>query len=50
MTAALVLLYAQPLTRMAQLSTDDVQQEDGKALVRLGEPRRLSRSRSPGCC
>ncbi|MFD6327848.1 hypothetical protein ACFWOL_34720 [Streptomyces sp. NPDC058442] len=36
--AVLVLLYAQPLTRIAQLSTGDVQHEDGEVLVRLGDP------------
>jgi site-specific recombinase XerD len=36
--AALVLLYAQPLTRIARLGTDDVQHKDGEVLVRLGAP------------
>ncbi|MFD6044368.1 hypothetical protein ACFWG7_24065 [Streptomyces koyangensis] len=36
--AALVLLYAQPLTRITQLTTDDVLQQDGEVLVRLGDP------------
>lgn len=36
--AVLVLLYAQPLTRITRLSTDDIQHEDGKVLVRLGDP------------
>lgn len=36
--AALVLLHAQPLTRIARLTTDDVLQEDGEVLVRLGDP------------
>ncbi|MDG9728749.1 hypothetical protein [Streptomyces sp. DH41] len=36
--AALVLLYAQPLTRIARLTTDDALHEDGEVLVRLGEP------------
>jgi hypothetical protein len=36
--AVLVLLCAQPLTRITRLSTDDVQYEDGKVLVRLGDP------------
>lgn len=36
--AVLVLLYAQPLTRIAQLSTGDVQHEDGEVLVRLDDP------------
>ncbi|WP_329168994.1 hypothetical protein OG709_34855 [Streptomyces sp. NBC_01267] len=36
--AALVLLYAQPLTRIARLTTDDVLHEDGEVLVRLGDP------------
>ena len=33
--AALVLLYAQPLTRIARLTTDDVLHVDGEVLVRL---------------
>jgi hypothetical protein len=36
--AVLVLLYAQPLTRIARLGTDDVQHENGEVLVRLGDP------------
>ncbi|MET9695024.1 hypothetical protein ABZY81_42760 [Streptomyces sp. NPDC006514] len=36
--ALLVLLYAQPLTRIARLGTDDVRHEDGEVLVRLGDP------------
>ncbi|MGW0538701.1 hypothetical protein [Streptomyces sp. NPDC003032] len=36
--AVLVLLYAQPLTRIAQLTIDDVLQEDDEVLVRLGDP------------
>ncbi|MGW5126965.1 hypothetical protein ACWEQ7_23555 [Streptomyces sp. NPDC004069] len=36
--AVLVLLYAQPLTRITRLSSDYVQHEDGKVLVRLGDP------------
>ncbi|AXE82637.1 hypothetical protein C5746_06640 [Streptomyces atratus] len=36
--ALLVLLYAQPLTRIARLGTDDVLHEDGEVLVRLGDP------------
>ena len=36
--AVFVLLYAQPLTRITRLSTDDIQHEDGKVLVRLGDP------------
>ncbi|MER7792789.1 hypothetical protein [Streptomyces sp. NPDC097640] len=36
--AALVLLHAQPLTRIARLGTDDVQHEDGEVLVPLGDP------------
>ncbi|TKA11014.1 site-specific integrase [Actinacidiphila oryziradicis] len=34
----LVLLYAQPLTRIIRLTTDDILQEDGEVLVRLGDP------------
>jgi site-specific recombinase XerD len=36
--AMLVLLYAQPLTRITRLGTDDVRHEDGEVLVRLGDP------------
>ncbi|MDX3249080.1 hypothetical protein [Streptomyces sp. ME18-1-4] len=36
--AVFVLLYAQPLTRITRLITDDIQHEDGKVLVRLGDP------------
>ncbi|MFE9883356.1 hypothetical protein [Streptomyces sp. NPDC005784] len=36
--AVLVLLYAQPLTRIARLGTDDVQHRDSEVLVRLGDP------------
>ncbi|MFE7779046.1 hypothetical protein ACFU5O_35270 [Streptomyces sp. NPDC057445] len=48
--AALVLLYAQPLTRIARLTIDDVLHEDGEALIRLGDRRRPSLSPLPGCC
>lgn len=37
-TAALVLLYAQPLTRIARLTIDDVLREDGEVQIRLGDP------------
>lgn len=36
--AVLVLLHAQPLTWITRLSTEDVQHEDNKVLVRLGDP------------
>ncbi|MGY1499956.1 hypothetical protein ACW4TU_25825 [Streptomyces sp. QTS52] len=36
--AVLVLLYAQPLTRIVRLTTDDILHEDGEVLVRLGDP------------
>lgn len=36
--AALVLLHAQPLTRIARLTIDDVLQEADEVLVRLGDP------------
>ncbi|MFE7113508.1 hypothetical protein ACFU98_45675 [Streptomyces sp. NPDC057575] len=48
--AALVLLYAQPLTWIARLTTDDVLHEDGEVLVRLGDPPRPSLNRLPECC
>ena len=36
--AAIVLLYAQPLTRVVRLTVDDVIQDGGQILLRLGEP------------
>jgi hypothetical protein len=36
--AAIVLLYAQPLTRIARLTLDDVIRADGEMFLRLGEP------------
>jgi hypothetical protein len=36
--AVLVLLYAQPLTRIVRLTIDDVLQKNGETLVRLGDP------------
>jgi hypothetical protein len=36
--AALVLLYAQPITRITRLTTDDVLQDDGEVVIRLGDP------------
>lgn len=40
--ALLVLLYAQPLTRIKQLTVDDIGiDEDGHALIRLGDPPTL---------
>jgi hypothetical protein len=36
--AALVLLYAQPLSRIVRLTLDDVIRDDGQVLLRLGEP------------
>ena len=36
--AAIVLLYAQPLTRVVRLTIDDMIQDDGQILLRLGEP------------
>ncbi|OXY89664.1 hypothetical protein BEK98_37250 [Streptomyces diastatochromogenes] len=38
MAAALVPLYAQPLTRNARLTTDDVLREDGEVQIRIGDP------------
>ncbi|WP_307710692.1 hypothetical protein [Streptomyces sp. V1I6] len=36
--AALVLLYAQPITRITRLTTDDVLQDGEEVLIRLGDP------------
>jgi hypothetical protein len=36
--AVLMLLYAQPLTRILSLTIDDVLHEDGEVTIRLGEP------------
>jgi integrase len=36
--AILMLLYAQPLTRILSLTLDDVLQEDGQVTIRLGDP------------
>jgi len=36
--ALLVLLYAQPLTRVTRLTIDDITVDDGQMLIRLGDP------------
>lgn len=36
--AAIVLLYAQPLTRIARITLDDVIHDGGQLLLRLGDP------------
>ncbi|WP_406000243.1 hypothetical protein [Streptomyces sp. NBC_00829] len=36
--AVFVLLYAQPLTRIVRLTTEDILHEDSEVLVRLGDP------------
>lgn len=36
--AAIVLLYAQPLSRVVRLTIDDVIHDDNQVLLRLGEP------------
>jgi hypothetical protein len=36
--AIVMLLYAQPLTRILSLTLDDVIQEDGQVAIRLGDP------------
>jgi hypothetical protein len=36
--AVLMLLYAQPLTRILRLTLDDILHDDGEATIRLGEP------------
>jgi integrase len=37
-SAILILLYAQPLTRILRLTVDDVTQQDGEVSIRLGDP------------
>lgn len=37
-TAMLLLLYAQPITRIVQLTLDDISHHDGQVLLRLGDP------------
>lgn len=36
--ALLILLYAQPLTKVANLTIDDITNVDGQMLIRLGDP------------
>lgn len=36
--AAIVLLYAQPASRIVRLTVDDVTCEDGEVFLRLGDP------------
>jgi hypothetical protein len=36
--AILMLLYAQPLTRITRLTLDDILREDGEVTIRLGDP------------
>jgi hypothetical protein len=36
--ACLMLLYAQPVSRLIRLTTDDVIQQDSEVLIRLGDP------------
>jgi integrase len=36
--AGLLLLYAQPVSRIVRLSLDDILEDDGQVLIRLGEP------------
>lgn len=36
--ALLILLYAQPLTKVAKLTIDDITNADGQMLIRLGDP------------
>lgn len=36
--ACLMLLYAQPVSRLRRLTTDDVIRQDGEVLIRLGDP------------
>jgi integrase len=37
-TACLMLLYAQPVSRLARLTIDDIIRQDGQVLIRLGDP------------
>jgi len=36
--ACLMLLYAQPVSRLIRLTTDDITQQDNEVLIRLGDP------------
>ncbi|MCX4583181.1 hypothetical protein [Streptomyces sp. NBC_01481] len=48
--AALVVLYAQPITRITRLTTNDVLQDDDEVVIRLGDPPSPVPNPSPGCC
>ena len=45
----LLLLYAQPVNRLARLTLDDIIADDGQVFIRLGSPPTRSPSRSPRC-
>ncbi|WP_040919111.1 hypothetical protein [Saccharomonospora glauca] len=38
MVALLILLYAQPLVKIARLTTDDVLRGEDQVLIHLGDP------------
>jgi hypothetical protein len=48
--AALVLLYAQPLSRIVRLTLNDVIRDGDQVLLRLGEPPTPVPDRSPISC
>ncbi|MFE2043791.1 hypothetical protein ACFXAZ_23240 [Streptomyces sp. NPDC059477] len=48
--SVIVLLYAQPLTRIVRLTVDDVFHDGGTTLLRLGEPASPSPHQRQPCC
>jgi DNA-binding Xre family transcriptional regulator len=44
---AIVLLYAQPVSRIVRLTINDVLHDGDQVLLRLGQPHPRSRPRSP---
>ena len=49
--ACLMLLYAQPASRLIRLTAGDITRDDkGEVFIRLGDPPARSRNPSPACC
>ena len=48
--ACLMLLYAQPASRLARLTIDDITRDGGQVFLRLGDPPAPSLNPSPRCC